>query len=85
MELGSSMLHSQGLSNNLYPVELTQFLTLRSISLRSILILSTHICLGLPKGLLPVGLPVKIFKLYDLKILQNKEIKKSIGIEIYRV
>jgi hypothetical protein len=32
------------------------------ISSRSILILSSHLRLGLPKGILPVGLPVKIFK-----------------------
>ena len=32
------------------------------ISSRSIPILSSHLRLGLPKGLLPVGLPVKILK-----------------------
>ena len=31
------------------------------ISLRSILILSSHLRLGLPKGLCPVGVPVKTF------------------------
>ena len=30
--------------------------------LRSILILFSHLRLGLPKGLIPVGLPVKILK-----------------------
>ena len=32
------------------------------ISLRFILILSSHLCLGLPKSLFPVGVPVKILK-----------------------
>ena len=33
-----------------------------SISLKSILILSSHLRLGLPKGQFSVGLPVKILK-----------------------
>ena len=41
---------------------LAQFFVLTSISLRSILILSYRICLGLPRGLLPVGLFVTILK-----------------------
>jgi hypothetical protein len=53
MEPGGSMPHSQGLSNNSYP-----------ISLRSILILFSHVRLGLPKGLFPAGVPVKILKPY---------------------
>ena len=36
--------------------ESTQFPALIPISLRSILILSSHLRLGLPKGLLPLGL-----------------------------
>ena len=32
------------------------------IYLRSIIILSSHLPLGLPKGLFPVGVPVKILK-----------------------
>ena len=34
----------------------------RIIALRSILILSSYLRLGLPKDLFPVGLPVKILK-----------------------
>ena len=37
--------------------ESTQFLILIPISLRSIVILSSHLRLGLPKGFFPVGLP----------------------------
>jgi hypothetical protein len=33
-------------------------------SLRLILILSSHLCLGLPKSVFPVGLIVKILKTY---------------------
>ena len=58
MEPGSSIPRSQFLYNSPYP-ELNQ-LVLMTISLRSILILSSHLRLGLPKGLSPVGLPVKI-------------------------
>jgi hypothetical protein len=42
--------------------ESTQFLVLIPISLRCILILSSHLRLGLHKGFFPVGLPVKILK-----------------------
>ena len=63
MEPGGSMPHSQGLSNNSYPEpNQTQLPALIPISSRSILILSSHLCLGLPKGLFPVGLPVKTFE-----------------------
>ena len=57
MKPGGSMPHSQGLSNNSNP-EPNQFPALTPISL----ILSSHLRLGLPKGLFPVGLPVKILK-----------------------
>ena len=43
-------------------VESTQFPALIHISSRSILILSSHLRLSLPKGLFPVGFPVKILK-----------------------
>ena len=51
------MPHSQGLSNNSYP-EPNQ----PNYPSSSILILSSHLRLGLSKGLFPVGLPVKILK-----------------------
>ena len=63
MEPEGSIPHSQRLSNNPYPEpKQTQFLVFITISLRSILILSTHLRLRLHKGLLPVGIPVKILK-----------------------
>ena len=57
MEPGGSMLHSQGLSNNPYP-EPNQPNSLYW----SILILFSHLRLGLPRGLFPAGVPVKILK-----------------------
>ena len=54
-----SMLNSQGFSNNPYS-EQTQFLVLTLISLRSILILPSHLRLGLPKGIFPLDLLAKI-------------------------
>ena len=53
------MPHSQGLSNNSYPEQNPHLIP---ISSRSILILSSHLHLGLPKGLFPVRLLVKILK-----------------------
>ena len=61
MEPAGSMPHSQRLSNYLYP-EPNQFLVLTPISLGWNIILATHICIGLPRYLFPVGLPVKILK-----------------------
>ena len=61
MKLEGSMQHSQGLSNNPYP-ELNQPNSSFYTYLRSILTLSSHLRLGLPKGLFPVGVPVKILK-----------------------
>ena len=60
MEPGGSIPHSQGLSYNAYPdPESTQFLVLIPISLRSILILFSHLRLGLPKGLVSLGYLLK--------------------------
>ena len=42
--------------------ESTQFLVLIPISLKSTLILSSHLRLGLPKGIFPAGVPVKVLK-----------------------
>jgi hypothetical protein len=41
---------------------INQFPRVISISLRSVLILSSHLRLGLPKGLFPLDLPVTILK-----------------------
>ena len=60
MKPGGSMPHSQGLSNNPYPEPKQPALI--PISSRSILILPSHLRRDLPKGLFPVGLPVKIVK-----------------------
>ena len=43
-------------------VESTHFLLLTFISLRYILIFSSHLCLGVPECPLPIGLPAKILK-----------------------
>ena len=57
------MPHSQWLSSNPYPEPNQPKLpALTHISSRSILILFSHLRLGLPKGLFPVGLPVNILK-----------------------
>ena len=53
------MPHSQGFSNK---PNSTQFLLLIYISLSSILILSSHLSIGLPKCFFPIELPVKSLK-----------------------
>ena len=55
------MPHLQGLSNNPYP-EPKKFLVLMHISLISILIFSSHLRIGLPKGHFPEGTSVKMLK-----------------------
>ena len=57
MEPGVSMPHSQLLFNNA-----VQLLVLIPISLRAILIVSSHLHQCLHKGLFPVSLPVKVLK-----------------------
>ena len=60
MELGGSMPHSQELSSNTYPESNQPNSSYWYLfKLRYIQILSSHLRLGLPKGLFPVGLPVK--------------------------
>ena len=56
------MPHSQGLSNNPYPEPNQPNSPQPNTSSRTILILSSHLLLGLPKGLFPEGLAVKILK-----------------------
>ena len=63
MEPEDSIPHSQRASSNPYPEpNQPKFLVLIPIYLRSILILSSHLRLGIPIGLFPAGLPVKILK-----------------------
>ena len=63
MELGGSMPHSQGLSNNLpIPSQINPFPRIVTYFLNIILILSSHLHLGFPKGLFLVGFPVNILK-----------------------
>ena len=69
MEPGSLMPHLQRLFNNPYPELKTQFLILIYISLRYILIFFSHLCIGLPRCLFPVGLPVNILKELPYPIL----------------
>ena len=67
MEPGGLMPHSQGLSNNPYPEPNQPNSPHRNpIPSRSIQILSSHLRLGLPKNLFPVGVPVKILKAFVL-------------------
>ena len=62
MEPEGSMPHLQGLSNNPSPEPNQPNSPHCYLSLKSILILSSHLCLSLSKGLFPVGLPVKNIK-----------------------
>jgi hypothetical protein len=57
------MPHSQGPSNNPYPEpNQPNFSNWHQFFLRSILMLFSHLRLGLPKGIFLAGLPVKILK-----------------------
>ena len=56
------MAHGTRRFNALSWAESTQLPALIPISSRSVLILSSHLRLGLPKGLFPVGLQVKFMK-----------------------
>jgi hypothetical protein len=63
MEPGGSMPHSQGLPYNPYPEPNQPNSSYWYLFfLRSILILYSHLRFGLPKGIFPVGVPVKILK-----------------------
>ena len=78
MEPGGSTPHSQGLSNNPYPEPNPSNSLLIPISSRSILILSSHLHLGLPKGLFPASLPVKILKALPSSILATCPVRLSL-------
>ena len=62
MKPRGSMPYSQRLQYSLSWAESTQFLLVILISLSYILILFSHLCLGLPKGIFPVGVSVKMLK-----------------------
>ena len=62
MEPGGSILHSQGLSNNPYPEPNHSISRSDTCFFQFILILSSHLRLGLPKDIFPAGVPVKILK-----------------------
>ena len=57
MEPGGTMPHSKELSNNPYPEPDQPIPVLVPIYLRFILILSSHLRLGLPKGLFYIAIP----------------------------
>ena len=71
MEPGGSMPHSQGLSNNpsSEPKQPNSSYWYLGISLGSILMLSSHLRLGFPRRLFPVGFSVKILSLPTKNIL----------------
>jgi len=60
MELGGSLQHSQEPTICPYPESDQEIPRPRFTCLKAILILSSHLCLGLMSGLLPLGLPTKI-------------------------
>ena len=63
MEPGGSMPHSQRPYNNLYP-ELNEPNSPYFFKIHSNIV--SHLRLGLPKGLLPSGVLVKIFKAVEI-------------------
>ena len=75
------MPHSQGLSNNPYPEPNQPNSSLIPISLRSIVISSSHQCLRLRKGLIPVGLPVNILKALFSSILATWPVQQIFKIQ----
>ena len=62
MEPGDSMPHSQGFSNNPILSRVNPIPRIDTYFLRSILISPSHLRLGHPKGIFPVGVPVKILR-----------------------
>ena len=56
------MLHSQKLSNNSYPELINPIPHIYTYLFKIHSNIVFHICVDLPRGLFPVGLPVKILK-----------------------
>ena len=59
MKAEGSLPHSQEPVTCLYPEQDRAIPCPHPMSLRSILVLSSHLCLGLPGGLIPSGFPTK--------------------------
>ena len=77
MESGGSIPHSQGLRNNSYPVANQRNSSVFTSALRSIPILFFHLRLGLSKGLIAVGLPVKMSKFLYLLPFQAAKMEEG--------
>ena len=77
MEPIVSMPHSQGLSNNPYPDSYTYPYIDIYFLLRCILTFSYHLCLGLPKSLILVGVLVEMFECTPVFYLSDQISCKS--------
>ena len=78
MESGGPVPHSQGLSNNPYPEPYYPIPRIDTYILSYILILYSHLRLGLPNVLFPVGLPVNILKALPSSILVTRPEKLNL-------
>ena len=75
MEPRGSIPHSQGLYNSLILImsRINPILRIDNYFFKNILILPSHLRLGLPKGRFPIHLPVKIMKaLLPPSVLANE-------------
>ena len=74
MEPRGSIPHSQGISNNPYPEPNQQIPGIDTYFYKIHLVLPSHLRLGLPKGLFPVGVSVKILKALLPSPIQYEEL-----------